>query len=128
MKELGEPLYFPGDEATFNALTFATDVGLLNRMMVWASTDPRAANQAFNAANGDHFRWCHMWPAIAAMFDMPAGPVRTTRLTEFMADKGPLWQSIIEKHGLEKTELQKIAPWGYADTVFRRYWDNGISG
>lgn len=127
MKELGEPLYFPGDEATYNALTFTTDVGLLNRLMVWASTDPRAANQAFNAANGDHFRWCHMWPAIAAMFDMAPGPVRPVRLTEFMADKGPVWQRIIEKNGLENTDLQKVAPWGYADTVFRRYWDNAIS-
>ena len=31
------------------------------------------------------------------------------------------------RNGSRKTELQKIAPWGYADTVFRRYWDNGIS-
>lgn len=127
MKEMGEPLYFPGDEATYNAITFATDVGLLNRMMIWASTDSAAANQAFNAANGDHFRWCHMWPLIADMFDMPAGPVRPTNLQEVMADKEPLWQDIIERHGLKPSELHRIAPWKYADTVFRRYWDNAIN-
>ncbi|MDG7129598.1 NAD-dependent dehydratase, partial [Streptococcus pneumoniae] len=46
MKALGEPLYFPGDARTFNAISFASDVGILNRAMLWASTDPRAANQA----------------------------------------------------------------------------------
>ena len=127
MKALGLPLYFPGDEATFDALTFASDVGLLNRAMLWASTDPAAANQAFNIGNGDSFRWRHMWPRIARMFDMEPGPVRTTRLVEFMAGKEGLWAELTERHGLRASEFHKLAPWGYADTVFRRNWDNAIS-
>ena len=127
MKALGEPLYFPGDQATCDALTFTTDVGLLNRAMLWASTDARAANQAFKLGNGDAFRWNFLWPRIADMFGMPAGPVRTMRLTEFMADKAALWAALQKRHGLAATDLFRLAPWGYADTVFSRSWDNAVS-
>ena len=36
----------------------------------WADTSPNARNEIFNIANGDTFRWQHMWPKIAKMFDM----------------------------------------------------------
>lgn len=127
MKALGEPLVFPGDQATYDALTFATDVGLLNRAMLWASTDPRAANQAFNIGNGDAFRWNFMWPRIAQMFGMEAGPVKKMRLTEFMADKSALWAGLQKRHGLAATDLFRLAPWSYADAVFSRNWDNAVS-
>jgi nucleoside-diphosphate-sugar epimerase len=127
MKELGEPLYFPGDEGTYNALTFASDVGMLNRAMLWASTDPRAANQAFNIANGDAFRWKYMWPKVAEMFGMEAGPVKTMCLVDYMADKNQLWADLTRRHNLKETDLFRLAPWSYADTVFSRNWDNLLS-
>ena len=127
LKALGMPLFFPGDEPTWNALTFASDVGMLNRAMLWASTDPRAANQAFNIGNGDAFRWRDMWPRIAAMFEIEPGPVQTTKLVDFMADKGEVWADLTERHRLKPNDFYRLAPWGYADTVFRRYWDNCIS-
>lgn len=127
MKALGEPLYFPGDQGTYDALTFTTDVGLLNRAMLWASTEPRAANQAFNIGNGDAFRWNFMWPRIADMFGMQAGPVKKMRLVEVMADKAGLWADLQKRHNLVATDLSRLAPWSYADTVFSRNWDNAIS-
>lgn len=127
MKALKQPFYFPGDEDTYNAITFASDVRILNRAMLWASTDPRAANQAFNIGNGDSFRWKYMWPRLAAMFDLEPGPVKTMRLTEFMADKKELWNEIVAGNGLRQTDLFRLVPWSYADTVFRRKWDNMIS-
>jgi nucleoside-diphosphate-sugar epimerase len=127
MKALGEPLYYPGTASAYEALTFASDVGMLNRAMLWASTDPAAANQAFNIGNGDSFRWRWMWPRIARLFGMEAGPVRPVALSEFMADKAPLWDRLIAQHGLVQTDFHKLAPWRYADTVFRRDWDNCIS-
>jgi nucleoside-diphosphate-sugar epimerase len=127
MKKLGEPLYFPGDQATYDALTFVTDVGLLNRAMLWCATDSRAANQAFNIGNGDAFRWNYMWPRIARMFGMEPGPVKKTRLVEFMAAKAGVWADLQRRHDLVSTDLFRLAPWGYADTVFSRSWDNAIS-
>jgi hypothetical protein len=61
------------------------------------------------------------------MFGMPAGPVQKMRLTEFMADKAGLWAGLQQRHGLAATDLFRLAPWGYADTVFSRNWDNAIS-
>lgn len=126
-KALDRPLVYPGTEEAYRALTFATDVGLLNRAMLWASTTPEAANEAFNIANGDAFRWEHMWPRIAAMFDVEPGPVQPTKLADFMADKGGLWRELAQEHGLRQPDLHAIAPWGYADVVFARGWDNLLS-
>ncbi|MFA5664835.1 NAD-dependent epimerase/dehydratase family protein [Castellaniella sp.] len=127
MKELGEPLHYPGDDGTFGRLTFATDVRILNRLMIWASTDPRAANQAYNVANGDHFRWEHMWPRIASMFEMPMGEVRPMDLVAFMESHSTLWDDMVRRHGLRETKLMEIAPWPYANIVFRRNWDSAIN-
>ncbi|MGN6311267.1 MAG: hypothetical protein ACTHNN_17130, partial [Xanthobacteraceae bacterium] len=77
--------------------------------------------------NGDSFRWKYMWPRLAAMFDLEPGPVKTMRLTEFMADKKELWNEIVAGNGLRQTDLFRLVPWAYADTVFRRKWDNMIS-
>jgi len=68
-----------------------------------------------------------MWPRIAKLFDIEPGPVKNMQLTEFMADKKDLWNAIVEKNGLRKTDLFRLVPWSYADTVFRRKWDNMIS-
>jgi len=127
MKALGLPLYFPGDEKTWNAITFVTDVRILNRAMLWTSTDPRAANQAFNIGNGDSFRWKHMWPHIASLFGIAPGPIKTMSLVDFMKDKGPVWDDIVRRAELKATDLFRLAPWTYADTVFARGWDNMIS-
>jgi hypothetical protein len=46
----------------------------LAKAMVWAATDPRAADEAFNINNGDLFRWEEMWPRIAAAFELTVAP------------------------------------------------------
>lgn len=52
-KELGLPLRFPGKPGAYDHLLEMTDAGLLARATVWAATNPRCANQAFNINNGD---------------------------------------------------------------------------
>jgi len=126
-KALDRPLTYPGSESAYRALTFASDVGMLNRAMLWASTDPAAANQAFNIANGDAFRWEHMWPRVAEMFDIEPGPVEPMPMVDFMADKAGLWRELAQEHGLRQPDLQAVVPWSYADAVFSRDWDNLLS-
>ena len=58
---------------------------------VWAATDPRCANQAFNIANGDLFRWEEMWPRIAGFFDLDVAPSLPMSLADVMSDKEPAW-------------------------------------
>ena len=65
-KELGLPLRFPGKPGAYDKLLDMTDAGLLARATVWAATDERCANQAFNINNGDLFRWSETWRADSA--------------------------------------------------------------
>ena len=120
-KHLGVPLRFPGAPGAYHSLIEMTDAQLLARAMVWAATDPGAANQAFNINNGDLFRWEEMWPRIAAYFDIPAAPSLPMRLATVMADKEPVWDAIVSRHGLAPTPYRDVSSWAFGDAVFS--WD-----
>lgn len=122
-KELGLPLKFPGLEGHYRAVYQVTDAGLLARAAHWAATTPACANQAFNITNGDFFRWESLWPRIAELFDMKAGPVQTIDLVGFMADKAPLWERMAEKHDLMRVPFAKAVNWGFGNYVFKANWD-----
>jgi hypothetical protein len=55
-KELGLPLRFPGTMAACRALYQVTSADILATAADWAGSEPRAANEIFNIANGDYFR------------------------------------------------------------------------
>jgi nucleoside-diphosphate-sugar epimerase len=124
LKALGLPLLFPGSQRCFDAVSQATDAQLLARAMEWFATEPHCANESFNVINGDLFRWRHLWPRIAAHFGMEAAGVQTVPLATLMADKEALWQSIVERHGLQPLALSDIVNWSYADQTFRQDWDH----
>ena len=127
LKELGEALHFPGEQAAFDAALNVTDVRLLASAMEWASTEPRCANEAFNIVNGDTFCWRDVWPLLAAHFGMPAGSVKPMRLREFMADKQPVWSRIAARHGLRFERAADVADWAFADVMFAGTWDQTAS-
>lgn len=120
-KELGLPLRFPGKPGAYDTLMEVTDAGLLARATVWAATEPRCANQAFNIANGDLFRWNQLWPRIAQHFELEVAPPLTMSLTSVMADKEPLWNAMRERHGLAAHRWSELSSWGFGDFVFG--WD-----
>jgi nucleoside-diphosphate-sugar epimerase len=120
----GEPLYFPGTQACYDAITQATDARLLARAAEWAATDPRCANQHFNLLDGDAFRWRYLWPVIARHLGLEAGGVRTVRLAETMADRAPQWRTLVEHHSLRPHALGELVDWHYADMTFRQDWDH----
>lgn len=120
-KELGLPLRFPGKPGAYDKLLEMTDAGLLARATVWAATEQRCANQAFNINNGDLFRWSELWPKLARAFDLEVAPPLPMSLDAVMADKETLWNAMIEKHGLEKTPYAAVSSWRFSDFVFS--WD-----
>jgi nucleoside-diphosphate-sugar epimerase len=122
-KELGLPLCHPGTPGNYTALYQCTDSGLLARAMVWMATTPNCANQAFNITNGDLIRWEHSWPKIARYFGMEMGPRRNISLVKFMADKRPVWDRIVARHGLRPFAYQEIVSWAYGDFVFTPEYD-----
>lgn len=123
MAELAMPLHFPGRPGCWEALTEVTDATHLARAIVFMATDPRAANRAFNVSNGDVFRWKRLWPRLAEHFGLAMGEVRPNLLTQLMADKDPVWQQVVRRHGLAASRLDERAAWGFGDFMFRQDYD-----
>ena len=123
-KELGAPLRFPGRPGAYHSLLEMTDADLLARATVWAATDPACANQAFNINNGDLFRWSELWPAIAGWFGLEAATPLPMTLDEVMSDKEPLWNAMVERHGLVATAYRDVSSWRFGDFVFG--WDYDV--
>jgi nucleoside-diphosphate-sugar epimerase len=122
-KELGLPLRFPGKPGAYDTLIEMTDAGLLAKATVWAATDERCANQAFNIANGDLFRWNDMWPKIARFFDLEVAPPLPMSLEIVMSDKEPLWDGMVRRHGLEPIAYRDVSSWAFGDFVFSWNYD-----
>jgi nucleoside-diphosphate-sugar epimerase len=120
-KHLSVPLRFPGKPGAYRSLIEMTDAGLLTKAMVWAATDPRTANQAYNINNGDLFRWEEMWPKLADYFEVPVAPGLPMSLTTVMADKEPVWNEIVAKEDLAPTPYRDVSSWAFGDAVFS--WD-----
>ncbi len=123
-KELGIPLRFPGTEAAYRALYQVSSADILAEAADWAGTSPNARNEIFNITNGDYFRWQHMWPKIARMFDMEWADPIPMPLATYMADKAPLWDMMVAKYCLEPIPYDKVASWPFGDFIFASGFDN----
>ncbi|QJD57842.1 SDR family oxidoreductase [Pseudomonas sp. gcc21] len=113
-KATGRPFRFPGSEVQWNSLTDMTDARQLARHMVWASTTPAAANEAFNIVNGDVFRWSWMWSRIAEWFDIQPAAFDGTLLPleQQMANDAAIWRDVAAKQGLVEADITKlVSPW-----------------
>jgi nucleoside-diphosphate-sugar epimerase len=124
-KELGLDFVFPGSEAQWNGLTDMTDAGILAEHMVWASTTPEGADEAFNIVNGDVFRWRWMWPRLAA--HLGVDPARVVGyegaprpLEEQMAQHESAWADIAARHGLVEADVTRLASWWHTDADLGR--------
>jgi len=122
-KELGLPLRFPGKPGAYGTIYQVTESTHFANAALWAAMEPRCANQAFNITNGDYFRWRNLWPKIAAVFDMPVGDPQTISLTQYMADKGSLWEKMTAKNKLKPIPYRDLVAWPFADYVFAADWD-----
>jgi nucleoside-diphosphate-sugar epimerase len=117
-RALRVPMRFPGTDKAYGQIVQFTDAGLLARASVWAATCKEAGGEAFNVTNGDVFRWERMWEDVAKHFGVStAQPVPLT-LTRHMADKGPIWREIAEKHSLMESDVAKLVGWGFGDFIF----------
>lgn len=116
-RETSRPLVFPGSSAQWNGLTDMTDSGILADHMIWAATNPQAADTAFNIVNGDVFRWRWLWPKLAEYFELPCEGFSGSPqpLAVQMADAETVWPSIAAKYDLIETDLNRLASWWHTD-------------
>lgn len=117
-RALGIPLRFPGTDRAFEQLVQFTDSRLLARASRWAATSERAGGEAFNVTNGDTFRWSRMWDDVARHLGLATASPVPLRLTQHMADKGPLWRGLAERHGLAEPDLARLVGWDFGDFIF----------
>jgi nucleoside-diphosphate-sugar epimerase len=113
-RETAQPFFFPGHPTQYTGITDITDARLLGRHIVWASTTDDARNEAFNVVNGDTFRWKRLWSVIANYFGILVAdyPGQTSSLELQMKGKDAVWDSLIQKHGLQPVPLKRLAsPW-----------------
>lgn len=124
-RELGRPMVFPGSEVQWNGVTDLTDADHLADHMVWASTTPAAADEAFNVVNGDVFRWRRLWPQVAEHLGVEAeGFVGEPRPVEQqMAGLEDVWDRIVEQEGLQQPDLSKVASWWHTDLDLGRTFE-----
>ncbi|WP_277810374.1 SDR family oxidoreductase [Chromohalobacter canadensis] len=122
-RELGVPLRYPGSEAAYHVLMQTTDAALLGEASLWAAETEGIGGEAFNVTNGDIFRWERLWQDIAAYFDLPSASPVPLDLEQHMADKQPVWEHIVEKHGLAEKRLERVVQWGFGNFVFNTETD-----
>ncbi|MCX8999400.1 SDR family oxidoreductase [Rhizobiaceae bacterium BDR2-2] len=121
-KELGLPLRFPGTAECYGRLAQVTDAAQLAAGSEWAASQA-PGGEAYNLTNGDIFRWNRLWEAFARHFDMELAPPMPIPLAKMMADKGPLWDRIVAKHGLVPVPFETVASWSFGDFIFNCDWD-----
>jgi len=121
-KATGRPFRFPGSAAQWNSLTDMTDARQLARHLLWASTTPVAANEAFNVVNGDVFRWSWMWSRIAEWFGLEAAPFdgSVLPLERQMEADAPLWERIVAEHGLTEPDMHRLVSAWHSDADLGR--------
>ncbi len=122
-RALGLPLDYPGSQASYRALIEGVAASHLATAAVWIATTDACANQAYNVTNGDCFRWKDIWPKIAAYFGLPTGRPRSLSLAKTMSGKGSVWEDIVRRYNLVKTDLGDLALWSFADFLFGSDWD-----
>jgi nucleoside-diphosphate-sugar epimerase len=122
-RALGIPLRFPGSDKTFGQLVQFTDSALLARASRWAATSARASGEAFNVTNGDTFRWERMWDDVARHLGLETAPPVPLTLARHMADKGSLWRTLADRHGLAAPDLDRLVGWGFGDFIFHTETD-----
>jgi len=123
LKRHGMPLFYPGKPGAFTSIYQATDSDLLARAMVWMSTTPACANEAFNITNGDFFRYENLWPVFADYFGMEAAGFETTDMVEFMKGKDRVWDDIVRENGLQPNPVERLANWNFTNYAFSNDWD-----
>jgi nucleoside-diphosphate-sugar epimerase len=123
-RERGLPLDFPGPEATFRKRSQATAAWLLAEACLWAVNEERCAAEDFNITNGDWFRWCDLWPRLAAAFDMRPGMPVDGGFRAALSDAEPVWRAIVKRYGLADHSVGDLARAEYGDGLLACTWDD----
>ncbi|XP_062083357.1 (S)-8-oxocitronellyl enol synthase CYC2 [Humulus lupulus] len=128
-RHLNLPFVFGGTKKCWEEFVLdGSDARLVSEQHIWAATNEDVYDstngQAFNCLNGPSFTWKEIWPSVGKNFGAQIQPKDMLFSDEFyytkaMADKGKVWEEIVEKEGLVRTKMEDLANWEFLDTLFR---------
>ncbi|KAK4857388.1 hypothetical protein QYF36_027449 [Acer negundo] len=107
----GSRFRYPGSRYTWEHFCDMSDARVLAQQHIWAAVTARGKNQAFNCTNGDVFTWKSLWKVLCDIFDLEFVPFDENDefdIVGMMKNKGKVWNEIVEKYGLHKTNLEEI--------------------
>ncbi|EKG22577.1 hypothetical protein MPH_00045 [Macrophomina phaseolina MS6] len=92
-------------------------------MAVWATTSENTKNQDFNHASGDPVVFSYFWRELAAYFGIRMGKVEVlgSPLGEWVKDKRPVWERIVQKYG-GSVEVFDSCNWQALEWSSKREW------
>ena len=113
----GLPFSYPGGA---DWVWEAVDVRLVGDACLWAATHDVAKGQTYNLTNGEVFMWRDMWPAIAQVLGMAAGPDESLSMAEYLCARTDVWDDVVAKHSLQPIALLDLLGEShfYADLCF----------
>jgi len=132
-KELNLPALYPGNPVSFKNQSDMSYAPLVAEFSVWLTSCPQAANEDFNIVDGDQVSWCDMWSGIGKYFGVvPKSEFKITTenstkkqlefsLVEYMKDKKPVWDRIVQKYGGDK-KAWDYTTFEFADLTFSFSW------
>lgn len=141
-KELGNNAPFPGSQVFLNHPDDISYSPSIADMSVWATTNEHTKDQDFNHASGDPVVFKYFWRELAAYFGIqvnfqsispPVFPIGlhvgqideveilNTSAAEWMKDKRPVWERIVEKRG-GRLNAFEACNWHGLEWADRREW------
>ncbi|MCJ1441275.1 MAG: hypothetical protein MMC23_001761 [Stictis urceolatum] len=141
-KELGTRADMPTNARYWLSAEDVADASMIADLSIFASTNPKCANEAFNVSNGDVVIWRYLWPRLAAYFGAEASseqvfleenPCDGQTQQEFSfagwaRDKELVWGEICRRAGIPGAkETFDYGSWQYQDCVFERSWSAVLS-
>ena len=114
MRELGEPLHYPGGG---RFILGTTDSRLIAEATEFVGTHPETAGETYNVINGDVLLWDDIWEGIAERFSMPVGEHRPRELARWQPEVQDTWRRIASAHELVQPDLDRLlgSSWQFAD-------------
>jgi hypothetical protein len=120
----------PTNQIYWNGTDDSSYASLVADLTIFASTNPKYANEAFNIVNGDYFCWKYIWLRVAAYFGAkassdqkfekpfptPGVPQLELSFAEWAKDKRPAWDRICDKAGVPQAKpTWDAGTWAYQD-------------
>lgn len=141
-KYLDAEAKMPTNQVYWEGYDDLSDSRLIADITIWASTTPKAANEAFNVTNGDYLCWRYMWPRLATYFGAKASSDQSFTkprptggdlqqefsLLEWASDKREVWDRICDENECPEAKATwDSGTWAFQDWVFQRTWSATLS-